>query len=140
VSFLVDTNVISEIRKGSRADSNVAAWYAAVPDADLYVSVLVVGELRRGVERKRAEDPAQAAVLENWLVAVRRDFGGRIVPVDSGVAEEWGRMSAPRPISIVDGLMAATAKVHGLTLVTRNVSHVQGLGADILNPFEPGRR
>ena len=100
---------------------------------------MVVGELRRGVERKRAEDPAQAAVLENWLVAVQRDFGGRIVPVDSGVAEEWGRMSAPRPISIIDGLMAATAKVHGLTLVTRNVSHVRGLGADLLNPFEPGR-
>ena len=139
MSFLVDTNIISEIRKGARANSNVAAWYAAVPDADLYVSVLVVGELRRGVERKRAQDPAQAAVLENWLVVIQREFGGRIVPVDTGVAEEWGRMSGPRPISIIDALMAATAKVHGLTLVTRNVSHVQGLGAKILNPFEPGR-
>lgn len=135
MSFLVDTNVISEIRKGPRADPNVAAWYAAVPDADLHVSVLVLGELRRGVELKRAQDPAQAAALEKWLAAVQRDFGARIVPVDAEVAEEWGRMSAVRPVSIVDGLMAATAKVRGLALVTRNVAHVHGLGAAILNPF-----
>lgn len=136
MSFLIDTNIISEIRKGSRADRNVSAWYTAVPDAGLFVSVLALGELRRGVEGKRAQDPVQAAALERWLLAVQRDFGGRILPVDSPVAEEWGRMSAARPVSIVDGLMAATAKVHGFTLVTRNTAHVTGLGVAVLNPFD----
>jgi len=136
VSFLVDTNVVSEIRKGSRADPNVAAWYEAVLDPDLFVSVLVLGELRRGVERKRSQDSAQAAALERWVVAVQRDFRERILAVDSAVADEWGRMSAVRPVSTMDGLMAATAKVHGFTLVTRNTAHVAGLGVAVLNPFE----
>jgi predicted nucleic acid-binding protein len=136
VSFLVDTNIVSEIRKGPRADRNVAAWFAAVPDASLYLSVLVLGEIRRGVELKRPQDRTQAAVLESWLATVQREFGGRILAVDSSVADEWGRMSAVRPVSIIDGLMAATAKVHGFTLVTRNAAHVTGLGVAVLNPFE----
>jgi len=136
VSFLVHTNIVSEIRKGPRADRNVSAWYEAVPDASLYVSVLVLGELRRGVERKRAQDPAQAVALEKWVVSVQREFGDRILPVDSSVADEWGRMSAARPVSIIDGLMAATAKVRGFTLVTRNSAHVTGLGVAVLNPFD----
>ncbi len=136
MNFLVDTNIISEIRKGPRADRNVSAWYAAVPDGSLYVSALVLGEPRRGLELKRPQDPAQAAALEKWIGAVQRDFGGRILPVDSPVAEEWGRMSATRPVSIIDGLMAATAKVHGFTLVTRNTAHVTGLGVAVINPFQ----
>lgn len=139
MSFLIDTNIVSEVRKGPRADRNVAAWYEAVPDASLYLSVLVLGEIRRGIERRRPRDPAQSAALEKWLVAVQREFGGRILAVDGSVAEEWGRMSAGRPVSVIDGLMAATAKVHGLTLVTRNVADVRGLGASVLNPFEPRR-
>lgn len=135
MSFLVDTNIVSEIRKGPRADRNVSAWYEAVPDASVYLSVLVLGELRRGVELKRRQDPAQAAALERWIVTVQREFGGRVLPVDSAVAEEWGRISASRPVSTIDGLMAATAKVHGLTLVTRNTAHAAGLGAAVLNPF-----
>lgn len=136
MSFLVDTNIVSEIRKGPRADRNVSAWFAAVPDAKLYLSVLALGEIRRGVELKRTQDPAQTAALEKWLTTVQREFGGRILAVDSSVADEWGRMSAIRPVSIIDGLMAATARVHGFTLVTRNTAHVAGLGAAVLNPFE----
>jgi len=139
VTYLIDTNIIFEIRKGARADANVAAWYEAVPDESLYLSVLVLGEIRRGIERKRPQDAAQAIALEKWLAAIRDGFGERILPVDRAVAEEWGRMAAPRPLSVVDGLLAATAKIHGLTLVTRNTTDVRGLGAPLLNPFQPGR-
>ena len=140
MSYLIDTNVISEVRKGARADTNVAAWYGAIPDESLYLSVLVVGEIRRGVERKRPADPAQASALEKWLDAVNGRFAERILPVDGPVAEAWGRMAARRPLSVIDGLMAATAKVHGLTLVTRNIADVRGLDVPVFNPFEPARR
>lgn len=140
MSYLVDTNIVSELRKGARADPNVSAWYASIPDDSLYLSVLVLGEIRRGIERKRPQDAGQAAALETWLGSVLRGFAERILPVDRLVAEEWGRMGASRPVSVVDGLMAATAKVHGLTLVTRNLADVRGLGASVLNPFDHARK
>jgi len=139
VNYLIDTNIISDIRKGARGDTNVARWYESAEDSSLYLSVLVLGEIRKGVERSRARDPAQARALEKWLVAVDKAFGERILPVDSAVADEWGRMNASRPLPVIDGLLAATAKVHGLTLVTRDVRGVDGLGVSILNPFERGR-
>lgn len=139
MNYLIDTNVISEMRKGARANVNVAAWYEAVPEESLYLSVLVLGEIRRGVERKRPRDSAQAAALERWLAAVHRGFGERILPIDRAVADEWGHMSAVRPVSVIDGLLAATAKVHGLTLVTRNVADVAGLGASVFDPFRQAR-
>ncbi len=135
MSFLIDTNVISEIRKGPRCDEQVAAWYAKVEDAELYLSVLVLGEIRKGIEWARPRDPAKAEALERWLGAVEQGFGSRILPIDRAVADEWGRMSAPRPIPTIDGLLAATAKTRGLTLVTRNAGDVRGLGAKVLNPF-----
>ncbi len=137
MSFLIDTNIISEVRKGDRCDANVAAWYEALDDEDLYLSVLVLGEIRKGVERIRARDGAQASALENWLSAVVEAFAGRILPIDEAVSEEWGRMAAVRPVSTVDALLAATAKVHGITLATRNTGDVGDLGASIVNPFEP---
>ena len=139
MNYLVDTNIVSEIRKGARADPNVAAWYDAVPEDSLYLSVLVLGEIRRGIERKRPRDAAQEAALEKWLAAVQGGFGERLLPVDGAVADAWGRMAALRPVSVIDALMAATAKVHGLTLVTRNIADVRGLGVAVLDPFEPGR-
>ncbi|MFO0988342.1 MAG: type II toxin-antitoxin system VapC family toxin [Alphaproteobacteria bacterium] len=140
MSFLVDTNIVSEIRKGARADTNVAAWFASVPEDSLFLSVLVIGEIRRGIERKRPLDAGQASALETWLGAVLRDYADRILSVDRPVAEEWGRMGASRPLSVVDGLLAATAKVHGLVLVTRNIADVRGLGARLFNPFDPAPR
>ncbi len=137
MSFLVDTNVISEVRKGSRCDANVAAWFLTVTDAELYLSVLVLGEIRKGIELARRRDPAQAAALDAWVTAVGAAFGDRILSVDRSVADEWGRMHALRPVPVVDGLLAATAKVHGLTLVTRNDRDVTDLGAMTLNPFTP---
>jgi len=137
VNYLIDTNIISEVRKGDHCNSNVAAWYASIDDADIYLSVLVLGEIRKGIERARPNDPIRARALENWLGKVRQSFADRVLPVDQLVADEWGRMSAKRPVPSIDALLAATAKAHRMTLATRNLSDVADLGADVLNPFEP---
>lgn len=134
--FLIDTNIISEVRKGARCDANVAAWYASIDDADLYLSVLVLGEIRRGVELARVRDLPKAKALDAWLGSVRTTFGERILPIDRAVSDEWGRMNAQRPVPVIDGLLAATAKIHRMTLATRNDADVAGLGAKTLNPFK----
>lgn len=142
MNYLIDTNVVSEVRKGARCDPNVADWYDSIDDRDLYLSVLILGEIRRGIERARAREPARAKALETWLSEVRNAFAERILAVDQAVADEWGRISAGRSVPAIDGLLAATAKVHGLTLATRNVADVSGLGARVFDPFAPseGRR
>ena len=137
MSFLIDTNIVSEIRKGSRCDPAVAAWWAGVAEDDLRVSVLVLGEIRKGVELARQRDPQKARALETWLDDLVSDFGDRILPVDAAVAGEWGRMAAVRPVPAIDALLAATARTNGLTLVTRNAADVAGLDVEVLNPFEP---
>jgi predicted nucleic acid-binding protein len=137
VSLLLDTNVISELRKGSRANPHVVAWFMGVPEEEIHLSVLVVGELRRGVERLRERDARQAGALERWLRQVVRDHAGRILPVDDRVADRWGRLTAMRSGSVIDTLMAATAQAFDLVLVTRNVKHVAWTGVSYLNPFDP---
>lgn len=135
MSFLIDTNIISEVRKGARCNPGVATWWAEVIEGDLWLSALVIGEIRKGIELARRRDPEKASVLEAWLGQIVSGFGDRLLPVDAAVAEEWGRMSAARPVPVTDALLAATAKVNGLTLVTRNSADVAGLGVDVLNPF-----
>ena len=137
MTYLLDTNVVSELRKGRRCDPSVAAWFSGIADADLCLSVLVIGEIRKGIEAARRRDAAKAAVLDHWLARLIRDHGERILPVDLQVAEEWGRLTAARTMSLVDALLAATARVHGLTLVTRNVRDVQWTGVSCVNPFTP---
>ena len=138
MAFLLDTNVISEARKRA-PDPNVRAWLASVPEADLYLSVLVVGEIRQGIERLRRRDPAQAAPYETWLSALLHGFADRLVPVTADVCEEWGRLNVPYPLPVVDGLMAATAKLRDWTFVTRNVADLARTEVRLLNPFEaPG--
>ncbi|WP_203072571.1 type II toxin-antitoxin system VapC family toxin [Falsiroseomonas ponticola] len=131
----MDTNVISEIRKGARGHPGVAAWWQGVREEDLFLSVLTLGEIRRGIEGVRPRDPAKAEALHRWLAAVMGGFAARILPVDARVAHEWGRIGAGRSVPVIDGLIAATANVHGLVLVTRNVADVEGLGVRTLNPF-----
>ena len=134
--FLLDTNVISEVRKGTRCDPNVATWYAGVDESELFLSTITVGEVRRGVElARRRKDFAQANSLESWLGSLVHHFSSRIFTIDLTVAETWGHLSAMRPTPVADGLIAATARVHGHTLVTRNIGDFQGLGVDLLNPF-----
>ena len=140
MSLLLDTNVISELRKGSRAAPSVARWFEGVAEEEIHLSVLVVGELRRGIERVRAKDSRHAAALETWLRQVVREHAERILPVDSRVAEEWGRLTALRSASVIDTLMAATAQVFGLVLVTRNTRDVAWTGVSCLNPFDPSDR
>jgi predicted nucleic acid-binding protein len=135
VSYLIDTTIISEVRKGERCDPNVAAWWESIEDAEVYLSVLVLGEIRKGIERARANDAARARALERWLSTLVQSFSERILPIDQTVADEWGRMSAKRSVSTIDALLAATAKVHGLTLATRNVDDVADLGAKVINLF-----
>lgn len=135
MSYLVDTNVISELRKGDRASGAVRSWFASVDDEDIFLSVLTIGEIRQGVERIRRRDAAAATALDSWLARVVESHRDRLVPVDRVVAEEWGRLNVPDPLPVIDGLMAATAKVTGLTLATRNVSDVERTGVDLLDPF-----
>lgn len=137
MSFLIDTNIISEVRKGERCDPAVATWWAGVAEDDLWLSALVLGEIRKGVELARRRDPQKAAAIEAWLGEVVTGFADRVLPVDAAVAEEWGRMTAIRPVPVIDALLAATARANGLTLVTRNGADVAGLGVEVLNPFEP---
>lgn len=135
MSLLLDTNVLSELRKGPRSNAHVRRWFESVGADEIYLSVLVIGEVRRGVELVRQRDGAQAAALERWLSLVTRDHSERILPVDQPVAELWGRLTATRPGPVIDTLMAATALVHGLVLVTRNIRDVTWTGVRCLNPF-----
>ncbi len=135
MSYLIDTNVISEVRKGKRCDANVSRWWATVDDDELYLSVLVVGEIRHGIERARRRDAEKAQALEMWLNKTKEAFKGRFLDITGPVAEEWGRMNAIRSLPTVDSLLAATAKVHELTLVTRNVRDIAETGAKVLDPF-----
>ena len=136
MTWLIDTNIISEVRKGPRCHPAVAAWWAGVEDRDLFLSALTLGEIRKGIEGVRPRDPGRAAALEGWLAEVVDAFGPRVLGVDAAVAETWGRISALRSVPVVDALLAATARVHDLGLVTRNTADVEGLGVRVLNPFE----
>lgn len=135
MSFLLDTNVISELRKGQRADRALIDWFATVDEAHLFLSVLVMGELRQGVERVRRRDPSSAQALERWLIVLTSAYSDRILAVDSRIADLWGCLNVPDPLPAVDGLLAATALAHDLTFVTRNTRHVAGTGVRLHNPF-----
>jgi toxin FitB len=139
VSFLLDTNVVSEIRKQA-PDAGVAKWFASVPADRLFLSVLVVGEIRQGIERLARRDAAQAEIFEQWLSKLVDGYGDRLIPITERIAQAWGRLNVPDPLPAVDGLMAATALVHDWTLVTRNVSDVRSTGVRLLNPFTGGSK
>lgn len=136
MTFLIDSNEISEIRKDDGCFPPVAAWWNNVEEDDIWLSSLVLGEICKGVEIARRNDVQKAEALDQWLTDVLSTFESRILPVNVLVAEECGRMNSTRPVPVVDALMAATAKVNGLTFVTRNVTDVAGLHVDVLNPFE----
>lgn len=135
MSFLLDTNVVSDLRRQTRSNVGLRAWLAdQVPDT-LYLSVITLGEIRQGVEQLRKRDDRQAQILSKWLDDLTRLYGDRLLPIDGGVADEWGRLRAIRSLPVIDTFLAATARVHSLTLVTRNEKDFKGLGLEILNPF-----
>lgn len=134
-SFLLDTNVLSELRKRMPSHA-VAAWFDTVDDDDLYLSVLVAGEIQNGIDRLRRHHPERASDYQQWLDELLVVYRDRIVGIDVLVAREWGRLNAERTLPVVDGLLAATARVHKCTLATRNGRDFPR-DLDILNPFEP---
>jgi len=134
--YLIDTDIISEVRKGQRCDPRVAAWYDLIDENELYLSVLVIGEIRQGAEKLRRRDPRQAKVLADWLGEVLKTFAERVLPVDTRVAQAWGRIAVRGNFPVVDALLAATAQVHGLILVTRNTADIEESGVKCLNPFD----
>jgi toxin FitB len=135
VKFLVDTNVISELRKRNGADPNVARWVDRTPVKDIGTSVVVLAEIRHGIELKRRKDPKQAETLDRWFTRMRMRLGDRVLPVDEPIAEAWAQLGIPSPIPLIDGILAATAIVHELTLVTRNIGHISGTGVRFVDPF-----
>ena len=132
--YLLDTNVISETRR-SRADSGVIAFLSAADAAGLFLSVLTLGELRKGVAAKRRSDPVAADQLGAWVDGIEMNFADRVLPVDTATARHWGERSAEQSLPVIDTLIAATAISHGLTLVTRNTRDVETTGAPLLNPW-----
>ena len=133
--YLLDTNVVSETRR-VRPNERVLAFIDGVDDETLFISALTIGELQRGVELKRRNDPVAAMRIAEWIEETQQFYAERILPVGVEVAWLWGALSADRGRPIVDTLIAATAMVHGLTLVTRNTAHVEGLRLTVINPWE----
>lgn len=134
--YLLDTNIVSELRKGSRCDTNVAHWHSTLDPNSTRISVLVIAEIRRGIELLRKKDAPQAAHLDKWLSGLRKGFSSKILPVDEQIAEKWGIINSTHRMSSIDGFLAATAMVHDLILVTRNVSDIERCGVKFFNPFE----
>jgi predicted nucleic acid-binding protein len=136
LSYLIDTNVLSELRR-KEADARVVAWIAARPRQSLYLSVLSLGEIRKGIES--VADAAFRQTLADWLeVDLPRYFVGRLLDVDERVADRWGRVQAAagRTLPVIDGLLAATALEHDLTLATRNTQDFEGVGVQVVNPWK----
>ena len=135
--WLLDTNAVSELRKGARANAGLAAWFAERNRRELFLSAVTLAELRRGIALIAARDSAQAEHLCIWCDRVQRDFGrtGRLLPIRAAEAAAWGELMALRPLPILDGFLAATAKVHDLALVTRNERDFTGLPIRVENPF-----
>ena len=140
MAYLLDTNILSELRKRHRADPSVLAWFKGVIDAEIFLSVLVLGEIRRGIELRRKNDPQAALDLERWLKGLVQQYTSRLLPITLEIADRWGQLGLSQPLPSIDGLLAATALQHDLTLVTRNVADVARTGVHVLNPFERSSR
>jgi hypothetical protein len=133
--ILLDTVVFSELRK-THPSPEVVAWLSGFRDSDLFLSVVSLGEIERGIEKKRSDDPVFAGALTLWLEDLVRLYGDRILPVTPVIARRWGSLSAQHGNDGADLLIAATALVHGLQVATRNVRHFEPLGVAVVNPFE----
>jgi predicted nucleic acid-binding protein len=134
LTFLLDTNVVSEPRR-RKAESAVVGWLRGQDAEALFISVLTVGEITVGVNSLARRDPVAAGRLRSWFAGVRRSYGERVLSVTEPITEAWGRLHALRPLPIIDGLLAATALVHDLTIVTRNERDFADLGVPLLNPW-----
>ncbi len=135
MAYLIDTCVLSELRK-PKANPGVAVWMAGIQPDEAFLSVLILGEIRRGIELRRAKDPVAARALERWLLGLESHYADRILPVTAAIADRWGRLSPAQPLPVTDGLIAATALEHKLTVVTRNTDDFARAGVGLFDPFE----
>lgn len=135
--YILDTNVVSELRKAKKADQNVTKWAQPLPSATLYISVISLLELEIGILLMERRDKEQGAILRAWMNRhVLPTFSGRILAIDTTVVQRCAALHVPNPRSDRDALIAATALVHGLTVATRNVAEFEGMGVNVLNPWE----
>ncbi len=133
--YLLDTNVVSELRK-QRPHGGVVAWLQSIDDAQLYLSAVTLGEIQAGIELTREQDPRKAEEIETWLELVAGVYN--VLPMDAATFRAWARLMHRKSDTLYeDAMIAATAKVHGLTVATRNVSDFNALGLDVFNPFAP---
>ena len=137
--YLLDTDVLSELRK-RKCHAGVAKWFGAVAESELYLSVITIAEIERGIERQRSVDSAFAEQLVTWIEFTLRAFGDRILPLTVSTARRWGRLAAQIGNTELDLAIAATALEHGLTVVTGNTKHFQRTGVKLLDPFRAGSR
>jgi predicted nucleic acid-binding protein len=135
VNVLVDTNVISELKRGRNAAANVVAWFAALPIEQAFTSVVVLGEIRRGIELVARRDKPQADALERWYATMRQRLANRVIAVDESVMTAWSKISVPDMLSAYDGLIAATALVHAMAVATRNATDYRRVGVHVINPW-----
>lgn len=136
MKFLLDTNIVSELRRHAPAAA-VLRWFAHVAQDDLYLSVLTAGEVRQSIESLRRRDSFAASSLDAWRAELVAAYDDRIISITADIADLWGRLNVPDRVPTVDGLLAATALEYDWTLVTRNIADVERTGARTLNPFEP---
>jgi predicted nucleic acid-binding protein len=135
--YLLDTNIVSELRR-SRPHGGVVAWLEDVADEHLHLSAVTLGELQAGVEITREQDPEKAAEIETWVAQVEQTWN--VLPMDGGTFRVWARLMHHRSDELIeDAMIAATAAVHNLTVVTRNVRDFEALGVETLDPFSPGK-
>nr|VFK13890.1 MAG: hypothetical protein BECKLPF1236B_GA0070989_105315 [Candidatus Kentron sp. LPFa] len=136
MKFLLDTVVLSEFRK-QKPNPHVVHWLQGVKTPNLFLSVVTIGEVERGISKQRNINPAFAGRLSHWLQTVLLHYRDRILPIDIPIARRWGILSSQHGHAGADLLIAATALEHGLTVVTRNARHFEPIGVSVLNPFEP---
>jgi len=138
LSVILDTNVISELKRGRNAD--VTAWFAAIAPERVYTSVIVLGEIRHGIELIARRDKAQAEVLERWYASVRQRLGNRVLAIDEAVMTIWSKISVPDRLPAYDGLIAATALAHGMVIATRNTADYRRVGVAVIDPWNDTSR
>ena len=133
--YLLDTNILSELRRGIRCDPNVFKWAQSTQNDRHCISVLSLGEIRKGIEILRRKSPQQCPAFENWLFTLQTEYEADILPITDAISDQWGHMMAKQTRPVIDGLLAATALTYNLTVATRNVVDFENSGARVINPF-----
>jgi len=134
MAYLLDTCIVSELRRAN-CNAGVAAWMSSIEPDEAFLSVITLGEIRRGIELHRTKDARAAGALDRWLLGLESHYAERVLPITSAVADRWGRLSPGQPLPVSDGLIAATGLEHKLTVATRNMADFQRSGVNTLNPF-----